>query len=98
MVCGLYYYNQKEEAKSDTLNKKLNDKNFASMKPKNGNPLDLHQMKLHFEGDMKDELPNGIGHLTYKDGSFYTGNVKNGLRHGPGKMVVVQVFDGPLHS
>jgi hypothetical protein len=37
-----------------------------------------------YQGQVKDGKPNGLGSLTYPDGSKYVGEYKDGKRHGQG--------------
>ena len=37
---------------------------------------------LHYDGDFKNNKLEGNGKIIYEDGGYYTGQFKNGYRHG----------------
>ena len=43
--------------------------------------------KNEYVGDLTNDLPDGKGVMTYKDGSSYDGEWKKGKRYGKGKFI-----------
>ena len=41
-----------------------------------------------FEGDWQDGLRSGYGMLFYRNGDFYCGQFKNGVKEGEGHLVL----------
>ena len=53
-----------------------------------------------YEGELRDEVPNGQGTLTYVDGSVYTGGMKDGVPHGQGRFLDANgtIMDGEFQN
>jgi len=53
-----------------------------------------------YEGELRDEVPNGQGTLTYIDGSVYTGGMKDGVPHGQGRFLDADgtIMDGEFQN
>ncbi len=43
-----------------------------------------HQTSTKYEGEWKDNLPNGQGKLTFENQSYYVGEFKDNQKHGVG--------------
>ena len=44
-----------------------------------------------YQGEFKDDLRDGKGIHKWSDGKIYNGEWNNGLKHGQGKMVLIDV-------
>jgi len=42
---------------------------------------------LRYKGDVRAQVPHGLGKLVWPSGDYYEGEFKNGKRHGIGKRV-----------
>ena len=50
---------------------------------------------LRYKGDVRAQVPHGIGRLVWPSGDVYEGEFKNGKRHGQGKRVNA---DGSIYT
>ena len=42
---------------------------------------------MKYKGEIKAQVPDGLGKLVWENGDFYEGQFKNGKRHGTGKRI-----------
>lgn len=54
------------------------------------------KLSYSFEGQWRDDAPDGVGTATYADGSFYEGENRDDKRHGQGKYTYADgsVYEG----